>query len=709
MKIKPFISKVLILAIILTTVTSCSYVKKFTDKKPFTVEFNKDNPLAKDYDSEVANGVYINRTIRKLPNMITGGTLNPLWVAMALDKTGELQDLVLRFSTEKDIKKRNELAEKILLKWTGCDDLIIKGEDYKVDPRKIIAVGRYLDDEDKMRESLYMTDSKQISIFNDLYKAVLNDVYCNFIVRTHYKDFYSNLKEIKKDKSENEEWLYLDIILLIDKELKAQADSEIDVLSDLNRIIMYEYDVDTKGHHKVLAYLFSKYPEYVNDFFKYHNAINEYTDKDDVIKGLFKVLKGGDGNDTIYGNDSDKIVYPGKGNDKIYGLDGDDIYIINKGDGVNTIYETLKSKEKNFILFGGGITEKDIVIEKINDNDIVLNINGSSDSVVIKNQALDSLTYPLISKIYFSDGEVYNVNLKDNMIELEKGSTLQNLLTDQVGKEDDIGSKLTEKEKSEKFSEILGENGDKLIYKNLIMNRNTEAKVDYVDYDSVFLKDGESQPTDERHSDITSDQAIKWNVEGRKIYGISEKFKNIDKKITLNGKELNLPISFSDFDDKYSDFDEVDINKITSDMYPFTIESKTYGTKLFGTKMIEDKPYQFIWLGDKENKNIGSFQIDNETSKIEGILFPEHGCLSKLDVRVNGIGVGNTANEMYDTLGTPHYVVNDINVIFYYIEDSASKYQITFMFEKEAYDYRKKGNSKVKKNTITGVAITKVY
>ncbi len=707
MRIKAIISKVLIFVIILMTVTSCSkpeqkVVETKTDKKPFTVEFNEDNPLAKAYDSEVAKGLYIDSTIRKLPNIFFGTDVNPLRIAMALDKTGKLKDLVVEFSKEQNIAKRNELSEKILLKWMGCDDLIIKGEGYKVDPRKIIAIGRYIDNKDRMMKSIYMSNPKQIATFNKLYKLSVDELHSVLISKIHYKDFCVDFKEMKMRRKENEDFFYYELKSLVNKELKAHPDRKADVLSDLNRVLMYIYDDDTKGYYKVLTYLFSKYPEYVNAFFKDHNATNEYTDGDDVIIGSYQVIKAGDGNDTIKSSKNGSVIYPGKGNDKIYGSKSDDIYIINKGDGVNTIYEMPKSKDNDYIIFGVGITRKDIVIEKINDNDIVLKVKGSNDIVVIKNQANESVKHSLISNIYFSNGFVYEIdkNEKDEFKLVLKG-----LAIDEVSGNEKYKPKLTEEEKSKKFKEIFNQIDGRLFYKGWFFSFNREYKLNYIDYDSFFLKDGEAQPTDQRHSDITSDGIVKWNIEGEKAYGNSAKFEKLDKKITLNGKEINLPISFSDLDEKYSDFDLLDIKKISRDMCPFVIESKKYGTKLYGLSIKDYKRYQMMRLADKDNIIIGSFQVNKDTSKIEGIFLPEG--LPKLDVRINGIGVGSTANEMYEKFGAPFIYMGKANWAFYYIDDGDAEYIIIFMFDKEAYDYRKKAKSKVKKNTITHVIIQK--
>ena len=115
-------------------------------------------------------------------------------------------------------------------------------------------------------------------------------------------------------------------------------------------------------------------------------------------------LDGGDGNDFIYGNGGDDILIGGAGNDMLEGGAGRDTYIISRGEGRDTIIDTLS--DRNILRF-----------TNVNSSDVTLRLGslmldlGNGDSVHIdgfdRNNVFNSSS---IDSFEFSDGTVLTSN-----------------------------------------------------------------------------------------------------------------------------------------------------------------------------------------------------------------------------------------------------------------------------------------------------------
>jgi hypothetical protein len=139
-------------------------------------------------------------------------------------------------------------------------------------------------------------------------------------------------------------------------------------------------------------------------------------------------LNGGDGNDTLYGGQGDDVLSGGAGSDKLYGQAGDDtlqgglgndllngstgndIYLFNLGDGQDTIYDT-DSTPGNYdtIELGEGILPTDVKPERIG-NDLKLTIEGTTDSITVKNWIRDNTPGIGVGSITFADGTIWDTS-----------------------------------------------------------------------------------------------------------------------------------------------------------------------------------------------------------------------------------------------------------------------------------------------------------
>ncbi|WP_232223363.1 calcium-binding protein [Francisella frigiditurris] len=167
------------------------------------------------------------------------------------------------------------------------------------------------------------------------------------------------------------------------------------------------------------------------------------TDANDTIHGgnQSDTLIGGEGNDTLIGdnvynsstgynsnntmdaqyNKGNDILAGGKGDDFLAGGYGSDTYIFNKGDGVDTIQEMLKSDygakyydggSRDTIKFGEGLNQEDVRLS-ISGRDLLVNFEGNEvDQLVLK----DFMNNNTLEYFEFADGSKLN---KTNFMSLD--------------------------------------------------------------------------------------------------------------------------------------------------------------------------------------------------------------------------------------------------------------------------------------------------
>lgn len=130
---------------------------------------------------------------------------------------------------------------------------------------------------------------------------------------------------------------------------------------------------------------------------------------------LDNLLYGNDANNTFYGMDGNDIIWGNGGNDALYGGNGDDIlegrvgndyeeggagndiYNFSRGHGQDTIYDTSGT---NRIEFGAGIVKSDIEFS-VSNNDLVIKIKNSTDSLTLKDWLINSAAQ--LARVEFVD------------------------------------------------------------------------------------------------------------------------------------------------------------------------------------------------------------------------------------------------------------------------------------------------------------------
>lgn len=232
----------------------------------------------------------------------------------------------------------------------------------------------------------------------------------------------------------------------------------------------------------------------------------------------------------------------------------------------------------------------------------------------------------------------------------------------------------------------------------------------------AILQNNNGQTATGKYAYITNDKKIRWDKPA--YYEYSPRVAEMIEQITLNGKSITIPTTIENLGREYKEFSRVDYSKLKG-MRDILIKNTNNNYKflavyLDGSNMepkIEVDPFVAITVM-KDNEylmNLNWIVKDKNIQKISTGTFPNS--IGSADIRVEGIGVGNTFNEMYEKFGTPHaiYVSEDeITVCYAYEDKSGNYYDITFNHNKKfrsdykflVYDYLE-----TKPNIITSVEI----
>jgi VCBS repeat-containing protein len=127
---------------------------------------------------------------------------------------------------------------------------------------------------------------------------------------------------------------------------------------------------------------------------------------DDYVYGAWgnDTIDGGSGNDTVLGGFGNDTLNGGAGNDRLIGDYGNDTYLFGLGGGEDTIaLDVASNNAGDVVQFGSGIAVTDItaIHSATNSDDLVLSINGTTDSLTIEGY----FSSP-VAGIRFADGTV---------------------------------------------------------------------------------------------------------------------------------------------------------------------------------------------------------------------------------------------------------------------------------------------------------------
>jgi len=114
-------------------------------------------------------------------------------------------------------------------------------------------------------------------------------------------------------------------------------------------------------------------------------------------------LKGGEDADTLYGGAGDDTLDGGAGNDFLSGEAGNDTYLFSRGSGQDIVFDQDKTPGNlDTILLNFDVPPSDVSIKRTND-DLVLSINDTSDTLTVKDWFKDESTAWQVEQIRFAE------------------------------------------------------------------------------------------------------------------------------------------------------------------------------------------------------------------------------------------------------------------------------------------------------------------
>ena len=340
--------------------------------------------------------VEISDDVALLPNVQGAGNVGSLHKAIMQDKSGSLRGLVNQFIAEKDVAKREALAEDILARWAGVGSVDPKSRGDAFDARKLAVLEKFFG-----AEFQGSPNANSAPLLKSSYTKLFEVVYVSLVSQAQLKDVVNSVTD------DNDEVSFEKAKQIIDDAISRDSVAGVGLLSEFVRAMKY-YGLKSSEEFIVLrSYYVGKSAEYgrIIDFAG-EQVLRGTASGDSLSVGnQYTLIDGDAGSDTLRGESGNDTLIGGTGNDALYGGKGDDLYIFNKGDGVDYIEET---DGVDTLQFGEGISPEDILVKRTvagsgyTDNyNLELSIKGTNDKVTIARQ------------LGYSDGNVFGVSQKD--------------------------------------------------------------------------------------------------------------------------------------------------------------------------------------------------------------------------------------------------------------------------------------------------------
>ena len=237
-------------------------------------------------------------------------------------------------------------------------------------------------------------------------------------------------------------------------------------------------------------------------------------------------------------------------------------------------------------------------------------------------------------------------------------------------------------------------------------------EIPYLKYDEVFDDNKNNEVLIERYSNKTKDGQIDWSDIKNEYYGLTPVVNDMFKKITLDNKKITLPMSFAQLGGEFRDFKNGDYKSLSDNNAPITFKDSNNNTLYIGKL----EPYPklpkwnvFMSLLDSENKFLIGIELNMQNNEIYGLN--NNMLLSTKELKVDGIGVGNTFNEMYEKFGKPNIISESkdkdiITVVYSDMDNKKNNYVIAFKNREKIDNHKTNQKQDTKPNVITDVSIS---
>ena len=183
------------------------------------------------------------------------------------------------------------------------------------------------------------------------------------------------------------------------------------------------------------------------------------------------------------------------------------------------------------------------------------------------------------------------------------------------------------------------------------------VRLDYLDYSKILVDANNTHANDPRYANQTPDGLIDW----RERYEGAERedLPQLLQQVTVNGRAIQFPLSFAELDENFAAFDTMDLRNLKEENLTFALKNNENGYMARFFDVGEGPWLTEILKNDVNLVNIYFHGNNSAGYKIVGLTTDIEYFVTTYDVRVAGIGIGNTFNEMYTVFGTPTFVTID--------------------------------------------------
>ncbi len=332
----------------------------------------------------------ITESVGGLPN-VKGGTMFPsLADAVNADGSGDLKRLLGEFVEETDLERRYSLTDEILR--ILCKANEVTETDDIFDAKKMHILRQFWGD-----DSLTAPKNGTQAAYCDTAYRYLLERYAFAMIGSMVLDVFSEIRIDTMSNGTTSAYMQFYNERMVNGRKNGTL-SEKEFIDNC-RYLSY-YGMLGGGNYRMFAefrvYVEENAPEYLNTVDESAFGVlvgtggNDELKADDfptIVYGMSgdDTLTGGSGNDLLIGGDGNDVLNGGAGSDCLQGNAGDDIYIFGKGSGGDMIIDGSGS---NVIKFDG-IKADELKAYDYMENDVLLNVEGTKDTLLIKHYKLD--------------------------------------------------------------------------------------------------------------------------------------------------------------------------------------------------------------------------------------------------------------------------------------------------------------------------------
>lgn len=325
-----------------------------------------------------------------LPN-VKGGTLfSSLADAVKADGSGELKGLLEKFMDETDMERRYALTDDILHILCKADEVTETSDIF--DAKKMHILRQF------------WGDSSLTSPANDTQAAYCDEAYRYLLERYTFSmigsmvlDVFGEIRIDEMSNGTKSAYMQYYNERMVDGRKNGTL-SEKDFIDNC-RYLSY-YGMIPGGNYRMFSefrvYVEENAPEYLGlvDGAAFGSLIG--TDGGDELKGddfptiIYGMagddtITGGTGSDLLIGGGGNDVLDGGRGSDCLLGGAGDDVYIFGKDCGGEMIIDA----DGNNVIKFSGIKAEEIKAYDYMEYDVILTVEGTRDTLLIKHYKLD--------------------------------------------------------------------------------------------------------------------------------------------------------------------------------------------------------------------------------------------------------------------------------------------------------------------------------